>query len=144
MAADDDVGSTRWSSTVGVVQNLTEGAGDKEQLDVHRYARESCVVLAVLGELDLAGAPRLRQSVVSETATGIRHLVLDLTAVDFIDSTGLGVVVGALRRLRAHGAELSVVCPEQRIRRVFEICDLDRVFTLHGTVDDAVSASGSV
>ena len=114
------------------------------QLDVHRYARDTCVVLAVLGDLDLAGAPRLRQSVVSETATGIRHLVLDLTAVDFIDSTGLGVVVGALRRLRAHDAELSVVCPEQRIRRVFEMCDLDRVFTLHETVDDAVSAWESV
>ena len=60
------------------------------QLDVQRYARDTCVVLAVLGELDLAGAPRLRQSVVSETATGIRHLVLDLTAVDFIDSPDWG------------------------------------------------------
>lgn len=110
------------------------------QLGVHRYERDSCVVLTVLGDLDLAGAPRLRQSVVSETAAGIRHLVLDLTAVDFIDSIGLGVVVGALRRLRAHDGELSVVCPEQRIRRVFEICDLDRIFTLHGTVDDAVAA----
>ncbi|MBC8484335.1 MAG: STAS domain-containing protein [Actinobacteria bacterium] len=113
------------------------------QLDVHRYPRDTCVVLVVLGDLDLAGAPRLRQAVVSETATGIRHLVLDLTAVDFIDSTGLGVVVGALRRLRAHDAELSLVCPEPRIRRVFEMCDLDRVFTLHATLDDAVPAGGS-
>ena len=46
--------------------------------------------------------------------------------------------------MRAHDAELSVVCPEQRIRRVFEMCDLDRVFTLHETVDDAVSARESV
>ena len=114
------------------------------QLDVHRYPRDNCVVLVVLGDLDLAGAPRLRQSVVAETATGTRHLVLDLTAVDFIDSTGLGVVVGSLRRLRAHDAELSVVCPEQRIRRVFEMCDLDRVFALHATVADAVADRESV
>ena len=44
--------------------------------------------------------------------------------------------MGALRRLRTHDGELSVVCPEPRLRRVFEMCDLDRVFTLYGSVDD--------
>ncbi|SUZ83844.1 uncharacterized protein METZ01_LOCUS36698 [marine metagenome] len=106
------------------------------RLDVHRSPRDGCVVLVLIGELDLAGAPRLRQAVVAEAAAGERHVVLDLTAVDFIDSTGLGVVVGALRRLRTHDGELSVVCPEPRLRRVFEMCDLDRVFTLYGSVDD--------
>ena len=106
------------------------------RLDVHRSPRDDCVVLVLVGELDLAGAPRLRQAVVAEAAAGERHVVLDLTAVDFIDSTGLGVVVGALRRLRTHDGALSVVCPEPRLRRVFEMCDLDRVFTLYGSVDD--------
>ena len=106
------------------------------RLDVHRSPRDGCVVLVLIGELALAGAPRLRQAVVAEAAAGERHVILDLTAVDFIDSTGLGVVVGALRRLRTHDGELSVVCPEPRLRRVFEMCDLDRVFTLYGSVDD--------
>ncbi|MEC9424097.1 MAG: STAS domain-containing protein [Actinomycetota bacterium] len=106
------------------------------RLDVHRSPRDDCVVFVLVGELDRAGAPRLRQAVVAEAAAGERHVVLDLTAVDFIDSTGLGVVVGALRRLRTHDGELSVVCPEPRLRRVFEMCDLDRVFTLYGSVDD--------
>ena len=106
------------------------------RLDVHRSPRDECVVLVLVGELDLAGAPRLRQAVVSETAAGERHGGWDRTAVDFIDSTGVGGVVGALRRLRTHDGELSVVCPEPRLRRVFEMCDLDRVFTLHGSVDE--------
>ena len=100
----------------------------------------AAVVLTVLGDLDMAGAPGLRQAVVTEVADGARLVVLDLTAVDFVDSAGLGVVVGALRRLRAHDGELLVVCPEPRIRRVFELCDLDRVFTLHRDVEAAVAA----
>ena len=44
--------------------------------------------------------------------------------------------MGALRRLRTHDGELSVVCPEPRLRRVFEMCDLDRGFTLHGPGDE--------
>ena len=106
------------------------------RLDVHRSPRDDCAVLVLGGESARAGAPRRRQAVVAEAAAGERHVVLDLTAVDFIDSTGLGVVVGALRRLRTHDGELSVVCPEPRLRRVFEMCDLDRVFTLYGSVDD--------
>ena len=97
------------------------------------------VVLTVLGDLDMAGAPSLRQAVVAEVANGFRLVVLELTGVDFIDSVGLGVVVGALRRLRSHGGDLLVVCAEPRIRGVFELCDLDRVFDLHIDVETALS-----
>jgi anti-sigma B factor antagonist len=100
----------------------------------------AAVVLTVLGDLDMAGAPGLRQAVVVEVVGGARLVVLDLTAVDFVDSAGLGVVVGALRRLRAHDGDLVVVCPEPRIRRVFEMCDLDRVFALYRDVDAAAAA----
>ena len=100
----------------------------------------TAVVLIVLGDLDMAGAPSLRQAVVTVVDSGARLVVLDLTAVDFVDSAGLGVVVGALRRLRTHDGDLVVVCPEPRIRRVFEMCDLDRVFALHRDVDAAATA----
>lgn len=100
----------------------------------------AAVVLTVLGDLDMAAAPGFRQAVVAEVAGGARLVVLDLTAVDFVDSVGLGVVVGALRRLRAHAGDLVVVCPEPRIRRVFEMCDLDRVFALHQDVGAAAAA----
>ena len=71
----------------------------------------------------MVGAPDLRQAVVSAVADGCRLLILDISELDFVDSFGLGAVVGALKRLRQRGGELALVCPSRRIRRVFEICD---------------------
>ena len=151
-------GPDRWSSVGGEpgrAGSTTRRETGQVKFDVHRRDLDPSrasggpvgigdpggVVLTVLGDLDMAGAPGLRQVVVTEVAGGARLVVLDLTAVDFVDSAGLGVVVGALRRLRAHDGDLLVVCPEPRIRRVFEMCDLDRVFTLHGDVDAAAVAA---
>ncbi len=98
------------------------------------------MVLAVGGELDLATAPRLHQAVTAEVAAGRNRLVLDLSGADFIDSVGLGMIVGSLRRARSHGGDLLLVCPEPRLVRVFQMCDLDRVFDLYADVDSAVGA----
>ena len=96
-------------------------------------------ITAVVGDLDVVGGPELRQHVTALLGEGSRRLVLDLSGVDFIDSFGLGVVVGALKRTRLLDGDLRVVVPAPRIRRVFEVCDLDRVFKLHRTVQEAVS-----
>jgi anti-sigma B factor antagonist len=99
-------------------------------------------VVTIAGELDVIGGPELRQQVMTEIREGRHRLVLDLTGVDFIDSFGLGVIVGALKRVRLLDGDLRLVVPEPRIRRVFEVCDLDRVFALHTTLDEAI-ASGA-
>lgn len=102
-------------------------------------------VLSVGGDLDVVGATDLRQAVVAAVAEGSRLLVLDLSDLDFVDSFGIGAVVGALKRLRQRGGDLALVCPSSRIRRVFELCDLDRVLELHASIDTVaeLSAAGS-
>ena len=73
-------------------------------------------------------------------ADGSRRLAIDLSELDFVDSFGLGAVIGALKRLRQRGGELALVCPSSRIRRVFEICDLDRIIVLHESIDSVMGS----
>jgi anti-sigma B factor antagonist len=102
--------------------------------------RDRWTVLAVTGEVDVATAPRLREQLVQLVAQGHHHLVVDLEGVDFLDSTGLGVLVGALKRVRLQEGELTLVCTQPRIVKVFDITGLSKVFTLHESVDSAVAA----
>jgi anti-sigma B factor antagonist len=73
---------------------------------------------------------------------GSKHVVVDLARVDFLDSTGLGVLVGARRRLENSGGSLSLVCPHERLLKIFRITGLDSIFDIHGSVEDA-TAGGS-
>ena len=105
--------------------------------------RGDVAVLAVSGEVDVATVPRLREQLHGLVASGTPRIVGDLDAVDFLDSTGLGVLVGALKRVRANGGELALVCTAPRIRKVFEVTGLTKVFSLFDSVDEAVAGSGS-
>jgi anti-sigma B factor antagonist len=101
--------------------------------------RDGYSVLAVSGEVDVATVPRLREQLHGLVAQGSTQIVVDLDGVDFLDSTGLGVLVGALKRVRSNDGELSLVCNQPRIRKVFEVTGLTKVFALYDSVDDAVS-----
>lgn len=96
-------------------------------------------VLTVKGEVDVYSAPRLRERLVDLVSQGHRKIVVDLDAVDFLDSTGLGVLVGGLKRLRSHGGDLSLVCTQARILKVFEITGLTTVFKISESVDEATA-----
>ncbi len=99
---------------------------------------EGATVLAVTGEIDVATAPSLRTRLVDAEDAGQRVVVVDLSGVSFIDSTALGVLVGAHKRLTSVGGSLRLVVTEPRIRKVLEITDLARIFPVFDTVDDAV------
>lgn len=97
------------------------------------------VVLEIGGEIDVYTAPRLRERLTEMLAAGEKHIVVDLGRVEFLDSTGLGVLVGAHRRLRASEGSLSLVCPHERLLKIFRITGLDTVFSIHPSVEDATN-----
>jgi len=99
---------------------------------------DGATVLTVRGEVDVYTAPKLREKIVELVAQGRYAIVIDLEAVDFLDSTGLGVLVGGLKRVRSHDGDLVLVCTHQRILKVFEITGLTKVFTIHDSLDAAV------
>ena len=92
-------------------------------------------ILTVEGEIDVYTAPLLRQELIELADRGVARLVINLEPVEFLDSTGLGVLVAALNRFRRQDGEVEVICSQRRILRVFEITGLTKVFTIHPSLD---------
>jgi anti-sigma B factor antagonist len=95
-------------------------------------------VLEVEGQIDLYTAPELKEHAWRAMDAGKTRLLVDLTRVTFMDSTGLGVLVGALKRLRAGLGELAIVVTGSDIERLFELTGLDRTFAVYRTRDEAL------
>lgn len=97
-------------------------------------------VVSASGEIDVATAPPLRDRLQALTTSGKSTVVVDLLGVTFLDSTALGVLVGALKRCREAGGDLPLVIDEPRILKVFEITGLTGVFPIFESVRDAVGS----
>lgn len=103
-------------------------------------AGDGCTVLRAAGEIDVYTAPKLREKVIELIGKGTLHLIVDLRGVEFLDSTGLGTLVGSLKRLLAREGSLNLVITSDRIIRLFRITGLVKVFTIHPTVPAAITA----
>jgi anti-sigma B factor antagonist len=99
------------------------------------------VVVAVDGELDLATAPELRDSLVALSEEGPTDIILDLTSLRFIDSTGLSVLVMAHNRARADRGSILLRNPSPSVLRILEITGLVSVFTIENK--DVVPSAGA-
>jgi anti-sigma B factor antagonist len=97
-------------------------------------------IVDVKGEVDLYSAPRLKDRLGELTAAGRDHIAVDLAGVEFLDSTGLGVLIGALKRCREAGGILALAAPRDPVRKVLAITGLDRVFPVHDTVEQVTSS----
>ena len=78
-------------------------------------------IVAVGGEIDVYTAPKLRDKITELVAAGVYDLVVDMGEVEFLDSTGLGVLVGGLKKVRAHDGSLQLVCSQDRLLKIFRI-----------------------
>ncbi|MEY2425189.1 MAG: anti-sigma factor antagonist [Actinomycetota bacterium] len=99
-----------------------------------RYA-----VVAVRGEVDALTSPQLRRSIEELVSDGQAQLVLDLREVKFLDSSALSVLVSGRKQVQAEGGDLTLVCTEPRILQLFQITNLEDVFTIHDSVEAATS-----
>jgi len=111
--------------------------GTRVRIETERYG-ESWVVTAV-GDVDLHSAPELRDRLAALGDTGAKNVVVDLSECEFLDSMGLGVLLGAKKRMARDGRELHVVVKSPDVRRIFEITMLDRVLDLHTTRAEALN-----
>lgn len=97
-------------------------------------------VLRVAGDVDFDVAPTLKRTITGRIDAGERQLVIDLTDVSFIDSTAIGVLVGAIKRLRTAGGSLVVVCDNDDVRGIFDAVGLENVIPMHTSRADAFAA----
>jgi len=108
-----------------------------ERLEGDRY------VISLAGEVDLYTAPEFKQQLLDVIGKGAKDVIVDFSDTTFIDSTTLGVLVGGVKRLRQNDGQLSLVCDDRNITKIFEITGLDRVFTIHPTREEAVGAGST-
>jgi len=103
-------------------------------------AAESVQALDLEGEVDVYTAPVLRQAILDQVEAGVKHLLIDLTRVEYLDSTGLGILIGGVKRLKEQGGSLRLVGPSARITRIFEITGLNKIFDVYASEPEALAA----
>jgi anti-sigma B factor antagonist len=115
-------------------------AGGVVDLKLGHYSKDGIEVVDVEGEIDIYTAPRRRELLIELAGKGNYQLIVNLDKVGFLDSTGLGVLVGGLKRVRPHDGSLDLVCTQERILKIFRITGLTKVFGIYQTVDQAIAA----
>jgi len=108
-----------------------------QSFDIFERELDGVPVVSVVGEIDVATAPLLRERLRDRMDAGSSTVVVDLLDVTFLDSTALGVLVGAVKRCHEAGGELRLVVDQPRILKLFEITGLTDVFSIHSTPEAA-------
>jgi anti-sigma B factor antagonist len=110
-------------------------------LSLSTRAERGRTVVEVTGEIDVYTAPKLREQLAELVDSGRHDIVVDMQGVEFLDSTGLGVLVGGLKRVKQHGGSMNLVCTQERILKIFRITGLTKVFPIHDSVAAAVASA---
>jgi anti-sigma B factor antagonist len=118
--------------------------GGHVELSVTSRQEGARTVISVGGEIDVYTAPSLRERLNELVASGHYDLVVDMEQVEFLDSTGLGVLVGGLKRVRSYDGTLSLVCSQEKILKVFRITGLTKVFPIYASLQEALEDTSGV
>jgi anti-sigma B factor antagonist len=100
--------------------------------------RPGVAVIALAGEVDVYTSPRVKQEIVNLLNSDTTRMVVDLSAVEYLDSTGLGVLIGGLKRTRERDGDLKLICDNSRILRIFEITGLTKIFDIYRSEPEAL------
>jgi anti-sigma B factor antagonist len=123
------------------VNGSTSGQGQQqvhEDLSIHVHLVDDVQVFDLAGSLDIATSPTVRAALTEASERGSHRLIVDLTRVDFLDSTGLGALIGGQRRAKEFGGEVRLVAKEGQILRLLRITGLLNVFAVYPTLEEAV------
>jgi anti-sigma B factor antagonist len=104
------------------------------ELKVSTRSHAGHAILTVVGEIDLYTAPRLQAEFTRLLEIGPDRVVIDMSGVEFCDSTGMNVLLSALKRMRERGGALEVASPRPAVRKILQVTGLDSVFTVHDTI----------
>jgi anti-sigma B factor antagonist len=109
------------------------------ELEIQTRREDGWTILVVGGELDLYTAPRLRDQVLGTVDDGVDRIAIDLSGVGFIDSTGLGILVACLKRVRERDGRLVLIAPEASpLRRLLSLTGLQQVLPTYSALSDVV------
>ena len=110
-------------------------------LDVKTRRQGQATILTLGGEIDVYTAPKLREAILRLVDEGATNIVVDMSSVDFLDSTGLGVLVEGLKRVKTRDGNLTIVVTQEKILKIFDITGLNKVFPIHDSIDQATTST---
>jgi anti-sigma B factor antagonist len=110
-----------------------------EDLSIRVHVVDDVQVFELTGSLDIATSPTVRAALTEASEKDSHRLIVDLTRVEFLDSTGLGALIGGQRRAKEFGGEVRLVAKEGQILRLLRITGLLKVFAVYPTLEAAVA-----
>ncbi|HVL50960.1 MAG TPA: STAS domain-containing protein [Actinomycetota bacterium] len=125
------------------ITGRTRPRGAVIQLSIDSSPEAGWVVVKVDGEVDLSNASGLREHLISQVQEANYNIAVDLSGVEFMDSSGLAVLISGLRRTKEHDGSLVLIAPTASVKRVLSITGLDKVFDIYDSVEKAAARSSS-
>ena len=120
--------------------SVTHGGGTTVEITLSHRRTDGWDIVEVHGDVDLATAPALRDQLDDLLTNGSRRILVNLEGVSFMDSSGLNAIVAAMRGVREVDGEIAVVCTNETILKILAITGIDRLLTVHPTVERALTS----